>query len=149
MTSPLLLDHYAVPLDDGHFVPARVLNVVELVRGYDPSLDVEWIPPEHRVEAGDPEYRITETRAGKTYTVFCVREAEFDERVLARLVRADNTRTPLSTIEAREEAARVLRAKEAREQRMLGHDMFAAAFRSPKARWTFRSLRTGEIIRAE
>jgi hypothetical protein len=55
----------------------------------------------------------------------------------------------LGELEAAEAAHRAMTAAAAREERALAHDMFIRAFRSPRARYTFRSPYTGRLVRTE
>lgn len=113
----------AVAMDDGHFVSEKVAYISEIVKDFNPNLQLVWIPPENRAE-GDltPPFAIMDMSPGREpYIVFTIKEDELDERVLARLFRGDNTKYDvLAEIEAGEKAREVLdlkRRMEAAEER--------------------------------
>ncbi len=114
---------YGSPMSDGSWVSDKVARVAELIREYDPRLDVKWIPREARHE-GDAAFAITERTAdGREVVAFHVQsEAEMDERVLERIYLADNTKHDVQArMEAKNKAARELArkaAQDAHEDRM-------------------------------
>lgn len=120
--------------DDGHFISAKVSRIVELIREYDPRLDVKWIPPEHR-EPGDAVFSIIErTSDGKEHIAFHVQsEEEFNESVLARIYAADvDHNDVLGRVEANNRAIRdadAARKRDAMEER---HDLMRTLLASPK-----------------
>src|SRR5262245_4112393 len=134
---PALFAKVAFPLADGSFVPARVLHVVELVRGYDPRLDVKWVPRERRLPDDDAVVITERTPDGREVVVMSFAdEGELDERVLARLYAADGTRGDvLARIDAHNRAVKALRAKAWDDAREANRDLVASALRSPKQRW--------------
>lgn len=103
----------AIPHMDGRWINERVSRVVEIIRDYDPNLEVCWIPPDKR-EPGDAAFAIVETGLdGRRSVAFYVQtEAEFDERVLARIFAGDTTKSNvLSSIEASEIAHKAMQMK--------------------------------------
>jgi len=81
-----------VPHEDGSWVSERISRIVDLIREYDPRLDVRWIPAAAR-EPGDAAFAIIELTPDGPRTAFLVQtEDEFDERVLARIYQADSTK---------------------------------------------------------
>lgn len=138
-----------VPMDDGSMVSAKAVRLVEIIRDYDPLLEVEWIPREHRLE-GDSAIRIVDTRQhGLARVVMSFRdEGEFTQRdgawVLERLFLADHSKSdPVARMEAGNAAAEILRAKRAYEERQEGLDLMKHALASPLHRYSFRT-REGE-----
>ena len=105
----------AVAMDDGHFVSEKVARISEIIKDFNPYLQLQWIPPENRVENDStPPFAIMDTTPGiEPYVIFTIQEDELDERVLARLFRGDTSNNDvLAKIEAEEKAAEVLRLKE-------------------------------------
>lgn len=104
----------AIAMDDGHFVSEKVAHISEIVRDFNPNLQLVWIPPENRTE-GDtvPPFAIMDKTPGtEPYIVFTIKEDELDERVLAKLFRGDLTKHDvLAEIEAGEKAREVMDLK--------------------------------------
>jgi hypothetical protein len=104
--------------DNGMFINGKVSRVVQLVREYDHRLDVKWIPPNMR-GADDPAFAITERLGdGREVVAFYVQnEAEFDERVLERILLGDNKNNDVQArVEAQNLAARALAESKRREE---------------------------------
>jgi hypothetical protein len=121
--------------DDGHFISGKVSRIVELVREYDSNLDVVWVPPERR-GADDPAFAVTERLTnGSTVVAFYVQsEAEFDERVLERIILGDNKNHDVQArMEAKNLAARASAEARAREEREQYYDLMGSMIRSGKS----------------
>jgi len=143
------LDLAGVPVDDGHLVTAKAMRVVEIVRDFDPHLEVEWIPPERRLP-GDSAIRIVDTRLrGLNRVVMSFSDEEELTRregqdVLERLFLADHSRgNPVARMEAANAAAEALRLKRERERMEEHLDIMRHALAGPHT-YTYRSPVTGE-----
>jgi hypothetical protein len=124
----------AVPHDDGSFISERISRVVELIRDYDYTLDVEWIPPSVRGE--NDAFRIIQHKPdGTKYVVMGVRsEEDFDERILARLYEGDNKNGDVQQrMEANNQAIRDYKRKVLEEIQDEQNQMAASVLRSPKS----------------
>jgi hypothetical protein len=109
----------AVAMDDGHFVSEKVAYISEIIKDFNPYLQLVWIPPENRQENDDtPPFAIMDTTPGKApYVVFTIKEDELDERVLAKLFQGDLAHNDvLARLEAEERAAEVLKLKRQMEK---------------------------------
>jgi hypothetical protein len=143
------LDLAGVAVDDGHIVTAKALRVVEIIRDYDHHLEVEWIPPEHRLPGDDAIRIVDTTKRGLARMVMSFKdEGEFTAQdgraVLERLFLADHERgNPMRRMEAHNDAARVLALKREREQYEEGLDLMRHALAGPHT-YTARSPITGE-----
>ena len=145
------LEHAGVQMDDGSFVSAKAVRLVEIVRDYDPGLDVEWIPREHRIE-GDDAIRIIDTRGhGFARMVMSFRdEEEFTAQdgtlTLQRLFLADGRKGDvMSRLDAQNAAAKIVAAKKALEEREEGRDLLEHALRTPLNRYRYRTP-AGELM---
>lgn len=119
--------------DDGHFISAKVSRIVELIREYDPRLDVKWVPPDVR-EPGDAAFAIIErTREGREEVVFHVQtEEEFNESVLVRVYRSDVAHNDvLGNIEAQNRAVKAAQEARKRDQMEEAHDLMRTVLGSP------------------
>ncbi|HEY9259035.1 hypothetical protein [Chitinophaga sp.] len=119
---------------DGHFVSEKQIQINEILQDYDPTLQLQWIPPDKR-SAEDLAFRVVQfpTNGTAPYLV-CVAE-EADERLLARVFEADQQRGPnrLSFIENYNNARELLIAKQEQEQRAEDHEMAVSILRNQKS----------------
>lgn len=124
----------ATPHSDGRWISERVSRIVEAINDYDPSIDVQWVPPDQR-ELGDPTFRLMETRPnGQRFIMFYVQdENAFDESVLARIFQSDATKNKLtlSSIDANNDAIRAVKLKKQMEELEEAGDFLATALKSP------------------
>jgi len=136
-----MLDGLAEPLSDGTWVNSKIARIVELIREEYPTLDVVWIPRDKRA-AEDAAFAIVETLAdGQQVVAFYVQtEADFDERVLERIIRADmlnkNPQKVNAEMEARAAAYRLAQEKEQRERLLDSLDPYNFAIKSGKHKYT-------------
>jgi len=143
MNGALDLAAVAVPMSDGSWVSAKVARVAEIIADYDPRLEVRWLPRDRRAP-GDSAFQIVEHCAnGAEVVAFSVAtEAEFDERVLARIFAADNRRdNVLDRLEAHNAAVRAVELKKALEEQEEARDVAAAVFASPLHSYRHAGLR--------
>lgn len=108
-----------IPHDDGSFISAKVSRIAELVRDYDPNIDVRWVRPQDR-SPGDPAFAIVDASPGRPeYVIFYVQdESEFDGRVLERLYQNDAAKqgNMLNALDARNQAVKAIQQKLHKEQ---------------------------------
>lgn len=138
------IEQAGVACTDGSFVSAKAMRVVEVIRDYDPGLEVEWIPRERRID-GDDAIRIVDPRRhGFARIVMSFRdEAEFTAQdgtlTLERLFLADGSKGDvMSRVQAHNAAEKVLRLKKAMDEREEGLDVARHALRSPLNTYRFR-----------
>lgn len=126
-----------VPHEDGSFVSERVSRIVELIREYDPNLDVRWIPSRAR-KMGEAAFAIVEHCSdGQTRTAFLVQtEDEFDERVLARIYNGDTRKQGdvRLRLESMQKAVREVERKKFEESLEEAADYSVSMIRNPKHR---------------
>lgn len=132
--SKLFNGDFYFPDSDGHFVSEKQRRIAEILRDYDPSLELQWIPPDQRSES-DAAFRVVHRAPGRApYLVLTA--SELDERLLARVFAADQQRASqpvLSFIENYNNALEMSRAKEAMEKRQEDHELAAAILRNRKS----------------
>lgn len=120
--------------DNGEFISAKVSRIVELIREYDPNLEVKWIPEKMR-RPDEPAFMITERlRDGREVVAFYVQsEAEFNETVLARIYAGDNARNDVQArVDAANAAVNRVREARAREEREQYYDLMGSVIKSKK-----------------
>jgi hypothetical protein len=109
----------AVVTEDGHFVSEKHERIAAIIKDIDPELSLAWIPPENRAanETAPPFAVLCTPRDRQPYIVFTIKEDELDERVIARLVRGDNTKNdPLAWADAISDAEEAYRLKVAMDK---------------------------------
>lgn len=131
------LNDLPVPHDDGHFISDRVSRTVQLIRQYDPNLDVVWLPPERRENPNDPEFYVVERLPdGRALPVFSILNESFmDERLLERIYELDSLKQDdvLGAMDARNKAKRDMLAAEAVDREAEILEVAAYVLRSPKS----------------
>lgn len=142
--------HYYLP-EGGHFVSQKQVRIHQILKDYDPNLELQWIPPGSRSEP-DVAFRVVcRPPGGAPYVVLTAPEA--DERVLARVFESDQRRAAqrlgtngnlLNFIDNYNNALELVKAKEREEQRMEDHAIAAAAFANEKSH--FRHKVNGKVI---
>lgn len=135
----------AEPLDDGTWVSSKVARTVEAIQEYDPMLEVRWLPRDERFEGCDI-FQIVDKRINKV--AFTVKsEAEMDERVLARIFKADVSKarngplTILEEIDMENAARKVMEAKKRYDDDMEKQDVAARILASPLNAYTHDGYR--------
>jgi uncharacterized protein (DUF736 family) len=105
----------AVATEDGHFVSEKHERIAAMIRDVDETLQLVWIPPENRVEndTAPPFAVVCTPRDRQPYIVFTIKEDEFDERVIARLINGDLAHNdPLAWAQAVEDAEEAYKLKQ-------------------------------------
>ena len=127
-----MTNHY-VPTEEGYWVNEKYLRISEIIKDYDPTLELAWIPPERQAFDGSDPYAVVHRPEGLApYIVFTIKEEELDERVLARVFRGDLTKqTPLTRIESLEAAKEAMRLKEKMELAEERQDLVTSIVKSP------------------
>ena len=128
----------------GDVITERHKRVDELLKGYDPYLELMFIPPENRgVLDTKPWAVVCRPPNAPAYYVFFADDA--DERMLARIIRADNARqNVLTEMEAMNLAKEALLRAEERASRMEDHALAASVFRSTKYHYKHNGVDFGE-----
>lgn len=132
MSDRVLDGNFYFPVD-GHFVSEKQVRINEILREYDPSLQLQWIPPNKR-SSQDLAFRVVCFPKNRPPYLVCTAE-EADERLLARVFEADQANSPnkLNFIDNYNAARELMIAKQAEEQRMEDHQLAASILRSNKS----------------
>ena len=124
-----------VPHDDGSFISEKVSRVVEVVREYNPNIDVRWIRPSDR-DNNEPAFAIVDATPGHLeYVIFYVQdESEFDGRILERLYQNDAAKhgNLLSELDARNAAVKAIQDNLHKERLEESKDLAYHILKSPK-----------------
>lgn len=101
----------AIILQDGEALPAKYQRIAEIIRDYNPNLELAWIPPGQRTAFDKEPFAIFHNNP--RYLVGTFSEVQMDHRIIAHLFKIDNAhRNVLSDLEAEEAAMRALHYKE-------------------------------------
>lgn len=141
--------HIYFPNEDGHFVSVKQQRIAEILKDYDPKLQLQWIPPGSRNEKDEPFRVVCFPENGHPYLVCTAKEA--DERLLANVFAADQTKNgqlSLSWLDNYNSAVEIYNAKINHERRQEMHEMAQAVIRNTKSSYKIRNDR-GELIDLE
>lgn len=135
-------DHVYLPTGEGHFISEKQRRISEILRDYYPYLELQWIPAEDR-GPDDYSFRVVDATPGKPpYVALFAKDC--DERLLARLIQADNTRRDINSyLDAHNAAVEIYEEKKRKEERMEMHAMMHAALRSRKYHWKHNGIDFG------
>ncbi len=126
-----------VPTEDGYWVNENHARISELIREYNPDMELVWIPPDRRFDDAIPYAVRHNPPNAMPYIVFHIKEDELDHRVLGRLYAGDTTKHDvLARIEADDQARLNLQAKIKREKAEERQDFIKSVVGSNKH--TFR-----------
>lgn len=127
-----------IATDDGHFVSANHNRIAQLIKEYDPKLELVWIPPENRSPRDEKVFAVRHTNSdGKSYIMFHIKESEMDHRVLAKIYEADLTRHDVEAkMDAHNKAVQDLRNRELADRAAERQDLVRAIVGNNKS--TFR-----------
>jgi len=118
----------------GRALSAKHQRLAEIIKDYDPDLEIMWIPPENRGERDqNKEFAVVCRPPGRQpYVVMRVAENQMDESVLAALIIRDNNHgNVLDRLEACEFADQVMQAKEDHENYLERQDFMRSVLKSP------------------
>jgi hypothetical protein len=95
--------------ETGYALSREHQRIAEIIKDYDQSLELAWIPPDNRVGEEFPFAILHRTEGGVVdYVVMKLREREVDHRILTRLWENDTTKNDVLGAIERDEAARKL-----------------------------------------
>lgn len=106
-----------VPTETGHWVNEQFAQLAEIIKDYDPYLELRWIPPEKRADPEDSRnpYCIVDTRSN--YIVRHCSDSDSPVSILTSLFSADNRNgSALNRMEAENAAIEAFRLKEKMEE---------------------------------
>lgn len=126
------------PVNEKHYLVDRLL------KGYDPYLELQFIPPGSRGPLDTKPWRVICRQPGMNpYIIGHYDDA--DERLLARIIRADNSKgNVLSEMDALNKAREAIRRTQEQDALRESHALAAAIFRSPKYHFKHDGVDYGE-----
>jgi hypothetical protein len=99
--------------ETGYALSDEHRRIAEIIKDYDESLELAWIPPDKRDGEEFPFAILHRTPGGVVdYVAMKLREREIDHRVLVRLWENDTTKNDvLGAIEREEDARKIMQLK--------------------------------------
>lgn len=141
--------HIYFPASDGSFISEKQRRINEILKDYDPNLELQWIPPGKRNDKDEPFRVICRPPNGHPYLICTGLEA--DERLLTAVFRADAKRRGknlLSYLDDYNSAQGIYNAKVNQENLQEAHEMAQSVIRSDKSYYRIRT-NSGELIDLE
>lgn len=97
--------------DAGQWISEKFSTLAEIVKEYDPYLELRWIPTDKRTREDKKPYVIVDTRTN--YPVTYASELDIPEQILARVIEGDNKQNNvIKRLEAQDVANKLFAMKE-------------------------------------
>lgn len=133
-----MFDLQSLPVlaDNGSFVSEKHMRIAELIREYDPDLEIEYIPADKR-KGNDPPFRVVHTNRGTGYRYVVCYADDLDGNLLERIYKMDAQKhgNVLSDIDAHNRAVKAVMESKRRDELAEAHDLAAHILKSPKSRY--------------
>lgn len=125
-----------VPTEGGGFVDENQARIAEIIKDYDPELELAWIPPDKR-KPGDQPFAVIHRPMGKeAYVAFYMDTC--DERIIERIFIGDVKRhggTILNEIDAKNAAVKAVQMKKQMDELDAASDEAAHVLKSPLSKY--------------
>lgn len=119
---------------DAGALPAKYERIAEIIRDYDPDLELAWIPPSARLREDKEPFAIFHNNP--RYLVGTFSEDKMDHRILAHLFMINNQNgSVLERLEAEDRARKLLEYKNQMEEMEIAHDFAKTVIKSKKHRF--------------
>lgn len=141
--------HIYFPAADGSFISEKQRRVNEILKDYDPNLELQWIAPNKRNDDDEPFRVICRPPNGHPYLVCTALEA--DERLLTTVFRADAKRRGknlLNWLDDYNAAKSLYNAKINQDNLQEAHEIAKSVIRNDKSSYRIRT-NDGELIDLE
>lgn len=140
-----------IPTQDGRWVSEKFMRLSEIIKDYDPELELRWIPPEKRTREDGKPYCIVHRQAnGNEYIVMHAGEADEPEHILAKLWTGDNRKhNTLEYLESLDAAREAFRMKEQMDIAEAQKDFAAFLMGTEKNFINTRHPITGEMLKLD
>lgn len=120
-------------------------RVDRLLKGYDPYLELQFIPPGSRGTLDTKPWRVVHRPPNGQDYIICYAD-DADERLLARIIRADNAqKNVLTEMDALNKAREAIKRAEEQDAMRESHALAASIFRSPKYHYKHNGVDYGEL----
>lgn len=128
---------YILDAASGHALSEQHSRIAEIIRDYNPELELAWIPPSDRTAFDAKPFAIIHNQPnGNRYVVGTFSEDQMDHRIISYLFNHDaRNRDVLSDIERENAAKELLRLKQIEDEAADRHEMGRAMIRTKQSTW--------------
>ena len=147
----MLTSDPVIPTEEGIFVSQKWMHLSEMLKDYNPQLELKWIPPNLR----DPEdrlrcYVITHRDInGKEYVVLYASELDLPEDIMGRVFANDMKHGDVQArMDARNTAAKLFEMKAKEEELAEKEELAAWLVQTKRTNPTFRD-KDGELVKLD
>lgn len=127
---------YILDNASGQALSQQHMRIAEIIKDYNPELELAWIPPKDRTAFDSRPFAIIHNSPNGRYVVGTFTEAEMDHRIIQHLFNHDARRRDILSDMEREEAAKeLLRLKEMQDVAEERHAMGRAMINTRKSTW--------------
>lgn len=135
-------DHLYLPTENGQFVSEKQRRIAEILKDYDPYLQLQWIPPDERNDR-DMAFRVVDVKPGKPPYVVLVADS-CDERLLARVLQCDQKNgSTLSYLEHHNNALELYNLKKRKEANSEATELAHGILHSKKINYRHNGINFG------
>lgn len=133
---------------DGHYTSSKWRHLSEMLRDYNPSLELLWQPPTSESRAKCP-YVIAHTdKVGRKYIVMLLEEGDALEYIMEKVINADaRNGNQLTRMQARNFAIKMVELKRKMDFIEQQKDITRFLLETKKVNPTVRDPRTGELVK--
>ena len=128
--------------ESGHGISVKHQRIADIIRDYDPTLELAWIPPEQRDFSDIEPFAVIHRPYGKpSYVAMTLREDQINETLLARLWSHDSKNGDVLTwVEAQDAAAKAVKMKEQMDDAEMKEDLVKHIVGSHKNTYTHNGV---------
>jgi len=146
------LRNSALLTETGHFVSENWSHLNELLQGFDPGLELHWIPTDKRMTDEKYPYRIIHrppaTSSMAPYIVMYCRETDSPQEVFAKIIAGDNWKTNVQAqLDARITAQRLFERKKQLDEMAEAADLAHFLLVRGGNYTTIRHPKTNELVK--
>ena len=131
------MDVHILDPETGYFISEAHQRIAEIIKDYEPTLELVWIPPNKRNFNDTFPFAVVHHPEGReSYVVRKLKEDEVDNRLLAWLFANDQERnSPLSMLDKIDLANELIKAKKQEEELAAKRDVALSILKSPLNRY--------------
>lgn len=142
----------AIYVPDVGYISSKIQHLAEIIKDFDPTLELRFIPPANRSSGDSLPYAIVHIVPDrKPYTVFYFGDLDDPVSVLARLFAGDSRNVDvMKAIETQEAAQKAFQYKEHMEELYEAADQMHFLMTSRSKNYVnWKDLKTGKIVKLD
>lgn len=127
------MDVHILDPETGYFISEAHQRIAEIIKDYEPTLELVWIPPSKRNFNDTYPFAVVHRPVGKPeYVVRKLKENEVDNRLLAWIFANDQERSnPIVMMDKLDQANEIIKAKRHEEELAEQRDVALSILKSP------------------